>query len=56
MADQTGTNGNDLLFFSGTTGQLNTTFTNPYCENLGVDDEYNINDSSYEGLPVLIHC
>lgn len=51
MADQTGTNGNDLLFFSGTNGHLNYTFVNPYSgDSFSIDEEKNVNNSTYEGL------
>lgn len=51
MADITGTNGNDVLFFEGETQQITTTITNAYSgETLLIDDEYYANTSSYEGL------
>lgn len=51
MADVTGTPGNDVLFFMGALGQYTATITNPYSgQTLSVDDEKNINSSSYEGL------
>ncbi|MBI4031519.1 MAG: DUF4114 domain-containing protein [Proteobacteria bacterium] len=51
MADVTGTNNNDLLFFQGTMGHLTTAITNDYSgETLLIDDDYNINDVSYDGL------
>lgn len=40
----------DFIFFSGTLGQINTTLTNPYSSrSYLLDDEYNINNSSYDG-------
>lgn len=51
MADVTGTSGNDILFFNGTLQHLNTTITNAYSgESVLLDDDYNVNISSYEGL------
>lgn len=51
MADITGTNGNNFLFFSGTVQQYSTTVTNPYTgQSFLVDDEKNVNQASYDGL------
>lgn len=51
MASITGTNGNDILFFSGDTGHLTTTLVNAYSgESVFIDDDFNINNSTYEGL------
>ncbi len=51
MADVTGTNGNDFLFFNGTVEQFTQTITNPYSGlSISIDDEKNVNSSSYEGL------
>lgn len=51
MADVTGTNGNDILFFQGTTEFVSTTLTNPYSgATITIDEELNANSSSYEGL------
>lgn len=45
------TNGPDLIFFSGTLGQLTTTLINPYSGDIiFVDDIKNVNNSSYDGL------
>ncbi|MBU0858404.1 MAG: hypothetical protein KJ667_00565, partial [Alphaproteobacteria bacterium] len=51
MADITGTNGNDILVFNGMVQQLTMTITNAYSgQSLFIDDEYNNNQSSYEGM------
>ncbi len=51
MANVTGTNGNDILFFSGDLGHLTTTLVNAYSgESVLIDDDFNINNSTYEGL------
>ena len=51
MADVTGTGGNDLLTFNGVVQQLTMTITNAYSgKTLLIDDEFNVNTSSYEGL------
>jgi Ca2+-binding RTX toxin-like protein len=51
MATVTGTNGNDILFFSGDLGHLTLTITNEYTgHSVLIDDDFNINNSSYEGL------
>lgn len=45
-----GTPGNDNLFFQGTLGQLTTTLINAYSgEAVFVDDEFNINNTTYDG-------
>lgn len=45
------TNGDDVLTFSGTLGQLTLSIVNPFSnEILNIDDEFNINDSIYDGL------
>ncbi len=45
------TNGNDVLFFQGTLGQLTTVLFNPYSgESIFIDEEKNINITSYDGL------
>lgn len=50
-ADQTGTNGNDFFFFQGTVQQLTTTQVNAYSgESIFINDQFNINTASYEGL------
>jgi Ca2+-binding RTX toxin-like protein len=51
MADVTGTNGNDFLFFNGTMQQFSATIINPYSgQAISIDEEKNVNSSSYEGL------
>lgn len=51
MADITGTNANDILFFQGLLQTLNITFTNPYTgEVFSIDDDKNVNIASYDGL------
>ena len=46
-----GTTGNDLLFFQGLLGQITMSLTNPYTgEVILIDDEFNINTTSYDGL------
>lgn len=45
------TNGNDVLFFQGTLGNLVMTIVNPYTgETILLNDIYNINSSTYDGL------
>lgn len=45
------TNGNDILTFSGQMAELNFTLVNPYSsKEFEIDDDYNVNDSSYDGL------
>lgn len=45
------TNGNDVIFFTGTLQQITATLTNPYSsKEFDVDDEFNVNNSSYDGL------
>ncbi len=47
----TGTNGNDVLFFQGTLGNLVMSITNPYTgEVILLNDIYNINTTTYDGL------
>ena len=47
----TGTNGNDILFFQGTLGNLVMSVTNPYTgETILLNDIYNVNNSTYDGL------
>lgn len=44
------TSGNDFLFFQGTLGQLTTSLVNAYSgEVIMVDDEYKINNTTYDG-------
>src|SRR3989338_4269686 len=51
MADVVGTNNNDILFFDGQLQHLTTTLVNAYSgETIFIDDDYNVNTSSYEGL------
>ncbi|MEC8664785.1 MAG: DUF4114 domain-containing protein [Pseudomonadota bacterium] len=51
MADQTGTNGNDVFFFNGALENLTMTIVNPYTgETFTIDDDKNVNQNSYEGL------
>lgn len=51
MADITGTNGSDRFDFTGSLEQLTLALVNPYSGKvLLVDDEMNLNSSSYEGL------
>jgi len=51
MADVTGTNGNNTFFFRGVDQHLNFSFTNPYTgEVFFIDDDYNLNSVSYDGL------
>lgn len=46
-----GTSGNDFLFFQGTLSQLTLNLVNAYSgEVIFVDDEYNVNNTTYEGL------
>lgn len=46
-----GTNGSNTLLFHGNLGQLTVTLVNPYTgESIYIDEEKNINDSSYDGL------
>lgn len=46
-----GTDGNDVLLFDGSLQWLTLTVTNAYSgRSLYIDDEYNVNQSSYEGL------
>ena len=50
MSYLTGTENNDLLTFSGQLGTYTGTITNPYSSyEVILDDEYNINDSTYDG-------
>jgi hypothetical protein len=45
------TENNDLIFFSGFTQQITITLTNPYSsKSYDIDDEFNLNNSSYDGL------
>jgi Ca2+-binding RTX toxin-like protein len=45
------TENNDLIFFSGFTQQITVTLTNPYSsKSFDIDDEFNANDSTYDGL------
>jgi serralysin len=42
--------GNDFISFTGTLGQLTTNLFNPYDgESVFIDDQYNINNSTYDG-------
>ncbi len=51
MASIIGTNGSNTLIFHGNVGQLTVTLVNPYSgESIYIDEEKNINDSSYDGL------
>ena len=51
MADITGNNGDNFLFFTGAVQQYSATVTNPYTGQIFlVDDEKNVNQSSYDGL------
>lgn len=51
MADLTGTFGNDILFLQGGVQHLTLSFTNPYSGlSYFIDDEYNTNLISYDGL------
>ncbi len=51
MSDLTGTNGNDFFAFQGETIQLTLTFIDPNTGDIfTVDDEFNVNSASYEGL------
>jgi len=51
MPGLTGTNGSDTFFFQGEVTNLNLTLFNPYSgEFFGIDDEYNFNVVSYNGL------
>lgn len=51
MADVTGTNGNNTFFFQGSLEHITFGFTNPYSgEFFSIDDEYNLNTVSYDGL------
>ncbi len=51
MADIIGTPGNDFLFFQGQVEQLTLTLVNPYSSaSVDIDDEFNVNTASYEGL------
>lgn len=51
MADYTGSNGNDLFFFDGQMQHLTGDYTNAYTgETISIDDDYNVNTASYEGL------
>ncbi len=51
MADQTGTNFNDIFFFQGQMQNLTLTIVNPYSgQSFSIDDEKNVNTDSYEGL------
>jgi len=44
------TDGNDFIFFTGDSQFLTTTITNPYSsKTYYLDDEYNVNNSSYDG-------
>ncbi len=46
-----GTNGNDILFFEGTLGNLVMTIVNPYTgESILLNDIYNLNSSFYDGF------
>lgn len=46
-----GTNGTNTFNFSGALGQLTVTLVNPYTgESIYIDEEKNINDSTYDGL------
>ena len=45
------TEGNDIIFFSGTLGQITQNLVNPYSGfEILIDDEFNINTTSYDGL------
>lgn len=51
MADINGSNGNDILFFQGGIQHLTLTIVNPYTgESFFIDDDYNTNLMSYDGL------
>lgn len=51
MAELTGTNGSDTFFFQGEMAHLTMGFFNPYSgEFFSVDDEFNLNSVSYNGL------
>ncbi len=51
MPSLIGTGGNDTFIFSGVVTNVSLTITNPYSgKTLTIDDEYNVNDTSYEGL------
>lgn len=46
-----GTTGDDFLFFMGTVQQVTMTLVNPYSsKSYDIDDLYNVNDTSYDGL------
>jgi Ca2+-binding RTX toxin-like protein len=45
------TNGNDFIMFEGSLGQLTVTLTNAYTGyEILIDDEYNINTGTYDGM------
>ncbi len=51
MADVTGTPGSDIIFFQGQLTFLDVTLSNPYSgEIIDIEDNYNMNTKSYEGL------
>lgn len=51
MADVTGTNNNDIIFFQGEMSYVNLTFTNPYSGmTITIDEELFLNGASYDGL------
>src|SRR6266566_516970 len=51
MADVNGTNGNDVLLFTGSVTRLTMTLINPYDGlTLSIDADYNYSASTYDGM------
>lgn len=51
MDNVIGTNSNDILFFQGQVQHLTLTLVNAYSgQSLDIDDDYNVNTASYNGL------